>query len=209
MVFPAERTHFPGVHKIGAPISGPRIADTKNFTDTKRIFLNGLIMRGSQRRLTWRSLSSSCRWHTSVSAQKAGALTPPHYLPKGPSCTKNATATQNIVNYYAIAFLLRPPYFRKIRAPIKIKSALPPPPKPPLKRRNFTDTGFPAERTLFFQVSIKLAASHFRPQNCGHEFYGHGDFSEYLLLRAPLLERIQKTSVTPQEKRVSAEGAPW
>ena len=38
MVFPAERTHFfPGVHKIGAPISGPRIADT-NFTDT-RIFL--------------------------------------------------------------------------------------------------------------------------------------------------------------------------
>ena len=44
---------------------------------------------------------------------------------------------------------------RKIRAPIKIKSALPPP--PPLKRRNFTDTGFPAERTLFFQVSVKLA----------------------------------------------------
>ena len=38
-VFPAERTRFfPGVHKIGAPISGPRIADT-NFTDTKRIFL--------------------------------------------------------------------------------------------------------------------------------------------------------------------------
>ena len=28
---------FPGVHKIGAAISGPRIADT-NFTDT-RIFL--------------------------------------------------------------------------------------------------------------------------------------------------------------------------
>ena len=28
---------FPGVHKIGVPISGPRIADT-NFTDT-RIFL--------------------------------------------------------------------------------------------------------------------------------------------------------------------------
>ena len=48
---------------------------------------------------------------------------------------------------------------RKIRAPIKIKSALPPPPpkKKTLKRRNFTDTGFPAERTLFFQVSIKLA----------------------------------------------------
>ena len=37
IVFPAERTHFPGVHKIDAPISGLRIAD-KNFTDT-RIFL--------------------------------------------------------------------------------------------------------------------------------------------------------------------------
>ena len=34
---------FPGVHKIGAPISGPRIADT-NFTDT-RIFLNLAIIR--------------------------------------------------------------------------------------------------------------------------------------------------------------------
>ena len=27
MGFPAERTHSPGVHKIGAAISGPRIAD--------------------------------------------------------------------------------------------------------------------------------------------------------------------------------------
>ena len=33
-VFPAERTHFPGVHKICAAISGPRIAHT-NFTDTR------------------------------------------------------------------------------------------------------------------------------------------------------------------------------
>ena len=49
-------------------------------------------------------------------------------------------------------------YFRKIRAPIKIKSALPPPPpKTPHKRRNFMDIGFPAERRHFFQVSIKLA----------------------------------------------------
>ena len=32
-----KNAFFPGVHKIGAPISGPRIADT-NFTDT-RIFL--------------------------------------------------------------------------------------------------------------------------------------------------------------------------
>ena len=36
--FPCRKNaFFPGVHKIGAAISGPRIADT-NFTDT-RIFL--------------------------------------------------------------------------------------------------------------------------------------------------------------------------
>ena len=31
---------FPGVHKIGAPISGPRIADT-NFTDTRIFLISG------------------------------------------------------------------------------------------------------------------------------------------------------------------------
>ena len=36
MVFLHKERIFPGVHKIGAAISGPRIADT-NFTDTKRI----------------------------------------------------------------------------------------------------------------------------------------------------------------------------
>ena len=43
--------------------------------------------------------------------------------------------------------------FRKILAPIKIESALPPPPLPkakyPPKTRNFMDMGFPAERTQF------------------------------------------------------------
>ena len=37
MVFLQNGRIFPGVHKIGTAISGPRIAD-KNFTDT-RIFL--------------------------------------------------------------------------------------------------------------------------------------------------------------------------
>ena len=37
-VFLQKERIFPGVHKIGAAISGPRIADT-NFTDT-RLFLN-------------------------------------------------------------------------------------------------------------------------------------------------------------------------
>ena len=39
----------------------------------------------------------------------------------------------------------------------KIGTPPPPPPKPPPKTRNFMDMGFPAERTHFFQVSIKLA----------------------------------------------------
>ena len=33
---------FPGVHKIGAAISGPRIAD-KNFTDTRIVLIQGLL----------------------------------------------------------------------------------------------------------------------------------------------------------------------
>ena len=40
------------------------------------------------------------------------------------------------------------------------------------------DTGFPAERTHFFQASIK-SAQPFPAQNCGHEFYGHEDFLKY------------------------------
>ena len=38
-----KNAFFPGVHKIGAAISGPRIADT-NFMDT-RIFLIGVFLR--------------------------------------------------------------------------------------------------------------------------------------------------------------------
>ena len=48
---------------------------------------------------------------------------------------------------------LEPNYQKNPRAHKKIKSALPPPPKPkippPPKTRNFMDTGFPAESTHF------------------------------------------------------------
>ena len=50
-------------------------------------------------------------------------------------------------------------FFRKILAPIKIKSALQPPPKPkipPPKTRNFMDMGFSCRKNAFFQASIKL-----------------------------------------------------
>ena len=52
--------------------------------------------------------------------------------------------------------------FRKILAPIKIKSALSPPPPqtqntPPLKRGILWTLVFPAERAHFFQAPIKLA----------------------------------------------------
>ena len=57
------------------------------------------------------------------------------------------------------------------------------------------DIGFPAERTHFSRRPYN-SRSHFRPQSCGHEFYGHEDFPEkgpgdslrdaLLLLRLPL-----------------------
>ena len=70
-----------------------------------------------------------------------------------------------------------PQRIRKIRASIKIKSALPPPPPPPPQKGEFYGHGFSCRRNAFFQVSINWR-THFRPQNCGHEFYGHEDFSE-------------------------------
>ena len=68
--------------------------------------------------------------------------------------------------------------FRKILAPIKIKSALPPNPKyhPPLTR-NFTDIGFSCRKNAFFQAPMKLAQPFPAPES-RHEFYGREDFSE-------------------------------
>ena len=51
-----KNAFFPGVHKIGAPISGPRIADT-NFTDT-RIFLNFSKVLETARRYLKKSICS-------------------------------------------------------------------------------------------------------------------------------------------------------
>ena len=74
------------------------------------------------------------------------------------------------------------PYLRKILAPIKIKSALPPPPpKPPLKRGILWTRVF-LQKERIFSRRPQNWRSHFRPQNCGHEFYGHEDFSDYLAL---------------------------
>ena len=39
------------------------------------------------------------------------------------------------------------------------------------------DMGFSCRKNAFLLAPIKLT-HHFRPQNCGHEFYGHEDFSE-------------------------------
>ena len=67
-------------------------------------------------------------------------------------------------------------YVRKILAPIKIKSALPPPKK---KVRNFAGIVFPAERPHFFQAPIKLAQPFQGPRIADRNFHGHEDFSEY------------------------------
>ena len=72
---------------------------------------------------------------------------------------------------------------RKIRAPIKIKSALPPPPPkpkipPPPKTRNFMDRGFSCRTDAFFPGVHKIGAALSGPRIADKEFYGHGDFSK-------------------------------
>ena len=62
-----------------------------------------------------------------------------------------------LVNFHMSYFHM----IRKIPAPIKIKSALPPPQKktqntPPKKTRNFMDMRFSCRENAFFQASIKL-----------------------------------------------------
>ena len=52
-LFPAERTHFPGAYKIGAAISGPRIADKKlyghgDFSDSQPRYV--LVLRKTIKR---------------------------------------------------------------------------------------------------------------------------------------------------------------
>ena len=73
------------------------------------------------------------------------------------------------------------PRFHQISEKYKIKSALPPPkpkiPPPPLKRGILWTWVFPAERTHFFQASIKLTLPFPGPE-LRTIFYGHEDFSE-------------------------------
>ena len=71
---------------------------------------------------------------------------------------------------------------RKIRAPIKIKSALlPPPPKskipPPPKTRNFMDIVFPAERTHFFRAFIKFKVARLQSEFRTKDFLLSYEFS--------------------------------
>ena len=89
---------------------------------------------------------------------------------------------------------------RKIRAPIKIKSALPPPKKPqtpntpPPKRRNFVDMVFFCRKNAFFRGAHKIGAAISGPRIADKKFYGHEDFSELALTRngaiPPLVLRL-------------------
>ena len=73
---------------------------------------------------------------------------------------------------------------RNILAPIKIKSALPPPPQKknqntPLENEDFYGHGgFPAERTQFFQASIKFAHPFPAPELRAIHFTDTRIFSE-------------------------------
>ena len=47
------------------------------------------------------------------------------FLRKGPHCTKYTTTTQNVVNYYAVVFLLRPPKPLRLETFLKKKKCRP------------------------------------------------------------------------------------
>ena len=65
---------------------------------------------------------------------------------------------------------------RKVLAPIKIKSALPLPPKkpkispPPPKTRNFTDIAFSCRKNAFFPGAHKIGAAISNPRIAGRNF---------------------------------------
>ena len=66
-----KNAFFPGVHKIGAPISGPRIADT-NFTDTG-IFLSDLVpTRSGVRAGVWQNSFFLCQAPPSYGSGRYG-----------------------------------------------------------------------------------------------------------------------------------------
>ena len=75
-----------------------------------------------------------------------------------------------------------PDSFRKIRAPIKIKSALPPPKKkpkyPPPKTRILWTWVFSCRKNEFFPGVHKIGAPISGPRIADKKFYGHEDFSE-------------------------------
>ena len=78
-------------------------------------------------------------------------------------------------------------YVRKILAPIKIKSALPPKktkiPPPPQNEEFCGHGGFPAERRLFFQVSIKFGSAISGPRIADTNFTDTGMFPNMTLFR--------------------------
>ena len=91
--------------------------------------------------------------------------------------------------------LLKTTLFQKILAPIKIKSALPPPPKPkippPPKRRNFMDMAFSCRTDAFFQASIKLAQPFPAPK--------FKDFSDF----------CQPQRDPRKPRQLKPQGEPW
>ena len=70
---------------------------------------------------------------------------------------------------------------RKIRAPIKIKSALPPPPpKPPLKKEEFYGHGFSCRKNAFFPGVHKIGAAISGPRIADKNFTDTGIFLSFL-----------------------------
>ena len=73
-------------------------------------------------------------------------------------------------------------FVRKIRAPIKIKSALPPPPKPPPKKEEFYGHRFSCRKNAFFPGVHKIGAAISGPRIADTNFTDTGTFLNLFVL---------------------------
>ena len=109
------------------------------------------------------------------------------------------------VRYPPLRYYLERVLLRKIPTPIKIKSALPPPPNPkypPPKTRNFMDTGFSCRTDAFFPGVHKIGAAISGPGIADKKFT---DTRIFLNCATPLLqdsEEIRLSAATRVARHV-------
>ena len=97
-----------------------------------------------------------------------------------PTNNKHERALHGLVIFHwsVLFVLLLTKYQKNPRAHKNKIGTPPPPPQTPPQKRGILRTWFFLQKERIFPGVHKIGAPHFRPQNCGHEFYGHEDFSE-------------------------------